>query len=357
MRLYTDSCLLRSLADLGPSTALESIARLDSIIITCGIASGRLDSILSIIKCIQRSYLSINSFCAYAIASRSTLANNDELRGNLYASSSDVLLLLDAPSLLSFKTNYSKSPFAISGFACDWPALVEHPWCSTAYLHSISGPGRVIPVEIGVDYRAQGWTQELMKWDDFLAYLDLDDKPLLTNTTRDHIIYLAQHNLSLQFPELLKDIIVPDYVYVSLDPPEFCHYRPPGNDEQLVINMWLGPKGTISPAHTDPYHNLFVQVVGRKMVWLAPPNMTASMYPFSSSEDAQNPDVSSSGINNTSCVDVFNSAGEEFPDFWENVVPKAMSIILKPGDLLYIPPGWWHAMRSEETSFSVSMWF
>ncbi|KAG5350867.1 hypothetical protein C0989_008965 [Termitomyces sp. Mn162] len=74
--------------------------------------------------------------------------------------------------------------------------------------------------------------------------------------------------------------------------------------------------------------------------------MTASMYPFSSSEDAQNPDVSSSGINNTSCVDVFNSAGEEFPDFWENVVPKAMSIILKPGDLLYIPPGWWHAMRS-----------
>lgn len=86
------------------------------------------------------------------------------------------------------------------------------------------------------------------------------------------------------------------------------------------------------------------------------------MHPFSSTEDSRSPaiDLSSPGMNNTSRVDVFNEAGEagdEFSDFWKNVVPEAASIMLKPGDLLYIPPGWWHAMRSEETSFSVSMWF
>lgn len=65
-------------------------------------------------------------------------------------------------------------------------------------------------------------------------------------------------------------------------------------------------------------------------------------------------------MSNTSQVDVF--AAEEqlakmFPLFTERVAPQAMCATLEPGDLLFFPPGWWHAMRSEETSFSVSMWF
>ncbi|KAG6854599.1 hypothetical protein C0991_004201 [Blastosporella zonata] len=102
-----------------------------------------------------------------------------------------------------------------------------------------------------------------------------------------------------------------------------------------------------------------VQVIGKKVVWLAPPKLSASMYPHVSSEDFHNPaaNLSDPGMSNTSRVDVFTSAKSEFPDFWRDVVPEAAATILEPGDLLYIPPGWWHAMRSEETSFSVSMWF
>lgn len=67
-------------------------------------------------------------------------------------------------------------------------------------------------------------------------------------------------------------------------------------------------------------------------------------------------------MSNTSCVDVFATPvpGQEpemHPDFWEKVAPNAISATLEPGDLLFFPPGWWHAMRSEEKSFSVSMWF
>jgi ribosomal protein L16 Arg81 hydroxylase len=67
-------------------------------------------------------------------------------------------------------------------------------------------------------------------------------------------------------------------------------------------------------------------------------------------------------MSNTSRVDVFPSPDAEaesrqtHPDFWENVVPNAISATLEPGDLLFFPPGWWHAMRSEDPSFSVSMW-
>lgn len=66
-------------------------------------------------------------------------------------------------------------------------------------------------------------------------------------------------------------------------------------------------------------------------------------------------------MSNTSRVDVFSEESspcrEEYPAFWEDVVPNAYSITMEAGDLLFFPPGWWHAMRSEETSFSVSMWF
>lgn len=69
-------------------------------------------------------------------------------------------------------------------------------------------------------------------------------------------------------------------------------------------------------------------------------------------------------MSNTSRVEVLLSSPEkvassrsEFPDFWSKAVPAAVSVTLDPGDLLFFPPGWWHAMRSEEASFSVSMWF
>lgn len=94
--------------------------------------------------------------------------------------------------------------------------------------------------------------------------------------------------------------------------------------------------------------SLLVQAVGRKTVWISPPEIIDEMHPHSK-------------MSNTSRVDVF---GEEktrgcsgFKDFWERVVPQALSETLDPGDLLYLPPRWWHAMRSESTSISVSMWF
>lgn len=115
------------------------------------------------------------------------------------------------------------------------------------------------------------------------------------------------------------------------------------------------------------------QVVGRKTIWLAPPEVSSHMYPYPShnsstctSDQPRNPagNHQSPSLSNTSRVDVFPTSPEgvaaskpEFPDFWEHAVSHATTVTLNPGDLLFFPPGWWHAMRSEETSFSVSMWF
>lgn len=105
-----------------------------------------------------------------------------------------------------------------------------------------------------------------------------------------------------------------------------------------------------------------MQLVGSKTVWLAPPETSPWMYPCTGSAFAH-PAVNDLDpqMSNTTRVDVFEertSVSEvKHPEFWKEVTPRALSYTLVAGDLLYIPAGWWHGMRSEDTSFSVSMWF
>ena len=106
-----------------------------------------------------------------------------------------------------------------------------------------------------------------------------------------------------------------------------------------------------------------VQVVGHKTVWLSPPQTSLFMKSCCLPKDSRTSDasvVSEDMISpNTSRLDVFSAENivDDVPDFAEKVLPLAMSVELGPGDLLFFPPGWWHGMRSESTSFSVSMWF
>lgn len=126
--------------------------------------------------------------------------------------------------------------------------MQHHSWASTGYLRSIAGPGRLVPIEVGSDYRNDDWTQKMMVWDDFLTVLDSQE---CVHQNKPDVLYLAQHDLMKQFPALRADIVVPDYIYAALEcPADFPGYMPPGNDDQLVINAWLGPGGTVSPAHT-----------------------------------------------------------------------------------------------------------
>jgi len=253
-----------------------------------------------------------------------------------------------------------------------------------------------VPVEVGTDYRAPDWTQRFVSWDDFLDYAFTAGA-----SSAQPPMYLAQHDLFQQFPALRSDIIVPDYVYSGPQAPgTYPTYRPPGNCEELVMNLWIGPEGTVSPAHTDPFFNCYFQVVGRKSVWLAPPEVASIMLPPNRSGESPNPlslpnqpqkpesTNSADMLSNTSVFDVFTAfntssndtlspsstsvenTDPKIPDkdvakadrydlnrFREQVAPRAMSVVLEAGDMLFFPPGWWHAMRSEERSCSVSMWF
>jgi hypothetical protein len=247
-RLYTDACLLLALSDLTAShvpaqtTALACIEMLDRAILIAGASSKeRLDLTIDLIQKIQSQYLPPRPF---VLSSSSFNPSPISSPLSLITSMREIQRLDKPPSLIAFQRHFSTQPFILSGHILDWPAMNEHPWSSTSYLRHVAGPGRIIPVEIGKDYRSDDWSQTFMGWDNFLD-------ALMDNRASRDALYLAQHNLLMQFPRLRADMIVPDYVYVDVScPSDYVGYKAPGNDEQLVINAWLGPKGTVSPAHT-----------------------------------------------------------------------------------------------------------
>lgn len=241
--LYADSCILHSITLSVTSTACQSICLLDqAIIIAGGGDENRLELILSLINKVQQILLPPPNH-SHRFLNEGHHHSSSEL---LFTASNQVPSINPNLSLLSFQNAHSKSPFVIRSFAHDWPALNENPWNSIDYLLSASGPSRLVPVEVGHDYRDDNWRQTLMGWEDFLnAHDDTRGK---SKASRDNL-YLAQHNLLRQFPSLRNDIIIPDYVYCSLTPRDFSGYKAPEIADGAILNVWLGPEGATSPAH------------------------------------------------------------------------------------------------------------
>ena len=244
-KIYTDSCLLRGISQFTLGHILNGIATLDHALIIAG-GYGRRHTLWDVILKMQ-SKLPVPS-----LPSSRALPFIQKITSPVFVQ--DTVPEIQPPSFLSFQFELAKRPFILRKFASNWPALNDRPWRSAAYLRAIAGPGRVVPVEVGRDYRESDWQQKIMEWDAFLSTLDFDDQPATQH--RNDMIYLAQHDLTLQFPSLLEDILIPDYVYASLTSEDFPAYSQPVNDKNMLFNSWLGPKGTLSPAHTVSFYHI-----------------------------------------------------------------------------------------------------
>lgn len=248
--LYIDASVLKALArasvpGLQEDIARECISTLDHAIIIAGAAAddARRDYVVhDVIQQLQSTF----PWCPPRDAV--FIANPAPVPHPLSTSRNSVRTLTALPSIVTAQRHWSRAPFVIRRYADHWPAMHHpHQWASLSYLFSAAGPGRIVPVEVGDDYRSDDWSQKLISWEEFLSSLDSSAS---ATHRQHHTIYLAQHSLLTQFPRLRGDIIPPDIVYACLDSPDFPAYEPPSD---VIVNAWLGPKGTISPAHTVSY--------------------------------------------------------------------------------------------------------
>ena len=83
--------------------------------------------------------------------------------------------------------------------------------------------------------------------------------------------------------------------------------------------------------------------MGLKYVRLYPPSATRRLYPYQEGLTT-----------NASQVDLDAPNLSKYPAF-EGLLHQ--DTLLRPGDMLYIPPGWWHYVQSLSVSFSVSFWW
>ena len=229
------------------------------------------------------------------------------------------------PSVETFMTHFytPQRPCIIEGAMEGWPALSTRPW-DLDYIKGLAGY-RTVPIEIGSKYTADEWSQKLMTVREFIEkHIERPSPGVPTG-------YLAQHQLFDQIPELQKDILIPDYCYLG------------NNSEDVDINAWFGPKGTVSPLHFDPKHNFLSQVMGKKYVRVYAHSETPKLYPHNDTM-----------LGNTSMVDVENCDPARFPLF---ASAGYQECIIGPGEMLYMPPKLWHFVKSLDTSFSVSFWW
>lgn len=109
--------------------------------------------------------------------------------------------------------------------------------------------------------------------------------------------------------------------------------------------LWVSGAGLTVPMHYDPVEQLHWVLQGKKtFICFRPgirdfyPNWAFSKGPFMSKVDPEEPDL------------------EKFPRFGRTT---AVEIVVEAGELMYVPPFWWHQVRSEaELNVSISWaWF
>eukprot|EP00397_Hematodinium_sp_SG-2012_P040440 GEMP01044305.1.p1 GENE.GEMP01044305.1~~GEMP01044305.1.p1 ORF type:complete len:411 (+),score=82.25 GEMP01044305.1:48-1235(+) len=148
--------------------------------------------------------------------------------------------------------------------------------------------------------------------------------------------YLAQAPLLDLWPALSDDIV-----------PQLPQWLTVTHKATLAPLFFFGPKGVWTAVHTDPTSNAFYQCAGLKLALLWAPDALDQWR--DASGDPQRAHFIDPSIGDVTDI----SLAQRFPTF----PAPHMQVVLRPGQCLFIPQGWWHFFKAETTSISVSFMF
>jgi mannose-6-phosphate isomerase-like protein (cupin superfamily) len=229
-------------------------------------------------------------------------------------------------------------PLVLRGLGRDWPAVKaaqESADRGVAYLKRFSHPQPVSAIlgepEIGgrffytPDLKGLNFVRGQSPLDPFLDRLLRD---------RDHARPYAMAVQSVPLPQLLPGFT--DENATSLLP------------GSVIPRMWLGNAIRVA-THYDLMENIGVVVMGRRRFTLFPPDQIVNLY--------MGPLELTPAGTPISLVDPDAPDLERFPRFAE-AAKLARSATLEPGDAIYIPFHWWHAVESlDPVNAFVNYWW
>ncbi|HEX3601443.1 MAG TPA: cupin-like domain-containing protein [Lacipirellulaceae bacterium] len=225
--------------------------------------------------------------------------------------------VVDTISPKDFKREYidTNSPLLMRKVTANWPAMKK--W-SFDFFASLSLPKRVF---LEMNNVLQGGGQyEVMEYGDYIRRIADDNGQ---NTPKG---YLSVFKVFTAFPELRSDV---DFSLLS----QF--------KVKNTAKGWIGPAGTVTGYHVDWGDNVLAQICGRKEVRLVSPQDSKYMYPSKRFDQGTM----------SSEMDVDNYDADRFSLFAKATEYR---VIIHPGEMLFIPRGWWHHVRSLDKSISVS---
>jgi len=206
-------------------------------------------------------------------------------------------------------------PVIIKGSASNWSALNKWDW---EYLKQLAGE-RTVRLVLG------NREQKSTKFRD-MKLVEYIDKYLASENEEEEKLYLKEFDLFKEFPQLKDDVDYQSFFPWYVTAGKFA---------------WIGEKGTITGLHHDIFDNFLAQVYGRKTIFLLankdiPKNYRSDKFDYGA---------------RVSLIDAFNPDYEKFPLF-KTVEPLVVELC--PGDVLYIPKGWWHQVKSLDSTISIA---
>lgn len=211
-------------------------------------------------------------------------------------------------------------PVVITGALREWPLYIMSQEESLAHFEGLQGMVRA------GDYVSETFSKNRTFRAESMA-----------NFVRAAREYSAKDDSEL--PAYLGSNTLPESLEALIGWP--IYFR---RDQYIPPRIWIGPKGTVTPLHRDDSDNLFAQVWGEKVFILAAPHERTRLYAWTTYRQG--------GLEGSE-VDAETPDYQKHPDAQE---VNFLQVRIGSGDMLFIPDGWFHHVRSLSLSLSVNFW-
>ncbi|KAI9741594.1 MAG: hypothetical protein M1818_004401 [Claussenomyces sp. TS43310] len=159
-----------------------------------------------------------------------------------------------------------------------------------------------------------------------------------------HKLYIAQAKIADLPAQLQKDFPTPRIVLEA------------GKGDIYDANIWVGVPPTYTPLHRDPNPNLFLQLAGDKAIRLFRPDVGRAIF------NAVQAEIGGYASPVFRGEEMMQGPERKLLEeaVWQNPPDDGYEVVVKPGNALFIPRGWWHSIKSssqDEVNGSVNWWF